>query len=138
MTANALPMSRTKWTFSGPVSGTAAGSPTYQPAGSASIQAALARFASPNTPRHQNQKPDGSALRMGPPCGMARGGGALGRPARGAVDGAPHARPVVAQHATQAGDALADRVRLERRERECDVVAASVGGEEHLATRVRH
>ena len=36
---NVAPMSRTKCSFSGPKSGTAAGSVVYQPAGSASIQA---------------------------------------------------------------------------------------------------
>src|SRR5258706_14830940 len=84
MTAKALPMSRTKCVLSGPVSGTAAGSVAYQPAGSAGIHAALPTFSAPDTTsaHHQNplRSPDGIAPPPpGPaalPTGTARAAGA--------------------------------------------------------------
>src|SRR6185503_5520537 len=137
MTANALPMSRTKWVLSGPVSGTAAGRPAYHPAGSASIQPAFARLPSPNTTSAHHQESARSPDRIAaPPC-VPRGGArsfCRWSPARSDTGGR---RVRLAHDRAEARDALVDGLHVERREGQDDMVGAAAVATEHVTARVR-
>src|SRR5262249_5685442 len=100
-------MSRTKCVLSGPVSGTAAGRPAYQPAGSASIHTAFSRLPTAKTARHQNQKSVVSARCIGSPFRPAR------REAGSDGSGATPRGHVIADDGGEARDAVADGVGLD-------------------------
>src|SRR5258705_9968025 len=118
MTPNALPMSRTKWVFKGPVSGTAAGRPAYQPAGSASIQIAFAALPNANTTSTHHQGSLRSAMVRPPSIRLPCGAGRRRSPAT-------RARRGLAHDDAEARNALGDRVRCERGERQRQMIAAA-------------
>src|SRR2546427_6819597 len=123
MTAKVAPMSRTKCSFSGPVCGTPAGRPWYQPGGSASIHAALPRLSRPVTPSTAPQLPAGDdrCMRLAPSprrCAPRTPG------------------QVPAGHPAEERDALGDARRLEAGERKVQRALPAPVEVEDLAARV--